>query len=103
VASTMISSELRDPRGGYLSEINDLVIDHENGRISDVVLTSIRGMGAKEVVAPFSTVSKTQETIFLYSAPEEAYQFHGEAPYIGLGVFTYTPNKRQRGALQPEN
>lgn len=78
-ASTMISSELKTPQGGYLAEISDLVIHPENGRITDVVLTHIRGMGAKEVVAPFSTVLKNGELIFLYSAPQEVYQFHREA------------------------
>jgi sporulation protein YlmC with PRC-barrel domain len=69
------------------------VIDPENGRVTDVVLTRIRGTGAKEVVAPFSTVSKILVTTFLYSAPEEVHQFHGEAPYESWGFHLYSKQK----------
>ncbi len=44
-AGTMISSQLRTPQGDYLAEISDLVIDPVDGRVSDVIITGIRGMG----------------------------------------------------------
>ncbi len=44
-ASTMISSQLRTTKGDYLAEINHLVIDPSNGRISNVALDRVRMMG----------------------------------------------------------
>src|SRR4030042_294324 len=44
--STMMSSELKTPQGNYLAEISDLLIDPANGRVSNVVITRIQGMGA---------------------------------------------------------
>jgi len=87
VASTMIWSQLKTPQGDYLAEIKDLVIDPVSGRVSNVVLTRIRGMGAEDVAVPFSTVSKIGQNIFIHRAPEDVYQFYGQTPYWSEGLY----------------
>jgi sporulation protein YlmC with PRC-barrel domain len=88
--SRMIYSELKTPQGNYLAEISDLLIDPANGRVSNVVITHIQGMGAKHIVIPFSTVSKTGDTTFVYNAPEDVFQFPGEGPYRSQGFYLYS-------------
>jgi sporulation protein YlmC with PRC-barrel domain len=88
--STMMSSELKTPQGNYLAEISDLLIDPANGRVSNVVITRIQGMGAKHIAIPLSAVSKTGESIFVYNAPEDVFQFPGEGPYRSQGFYLYS-------------
>lgn len=85
VVSAMISSELKSPQGHYLAEISDLVIDPANGHVSNIVLSRVRGMGAKSGVIPFSAVTKTGGAIYVYDAPEDTYRFIGEVPYQSGG------------------
>jgi len=99
-ASTMIWSQLRTSEGDYLAEISDLVIDPENGRVSAVILTRIREMGAKEVVVPFSSLSKTGRTIFVYNDPENVYRFYGEAPYRSEGFYLYSKQQEPMGSYK---
>ena len=88
--SRMMYSELKTPQGNYLAEISDLLIDPANGRVSNVVITRIQGMGAKHIVIPLSTVSKTGDTTFVYNAPEDVFQFPGEEPYRSHGFYLYS-------------
>jgi len=88
--SRMMYSELKTPQGNYLAEISDLLIDPANGRVSNVIITRIQGMGAKHIVIPLSTVSKTGDTIFVYNAPEDVFQFPGEGPYRSQGFYLYS-------------
>jgi sporulation protein YlmC with PRC-barrel domain len=92
-ASAMIWSELKTPDGHYVAEIIDLLIDPANGRVSDVVITHIRGMGSKKVGVPFSSVSRNGANIFIYNAPEDAYRFHGMAPYWSEGSHVYSKHE----------
>ncbi len=92
-ASAMIWSELKTPDGHYVAEIIDLLIDPANGRVSDVVITHIQGMGAKKVAVPFSSVSRNGANIFIYNAPEDVYRFHGMAPYWSEGSHVYSKHE----------
>jgi len=92
-ASAMIWSELKTPEGHYVAEIVDLLIDPTNGRVSDVVITRIQGMGAKKVAVPFSSVSRNGANIFVYNAPEGVYRFHGMAPYCSEGSHVYSKHE----------
>ena len=93
----MISSELKTPQGTYLAEISDLVIDPANGHVSNVVLARVRGMGSKDLVIPFSAVTKTGEATYLYNVPEDVYQFIGEAPYRSWGLNLHSEQKPAAG------
>ena len=99
-ASAIIRSELKTPEGHYVAEIIDLLIDPVNGRVSDVVITHIRGMGAKKVVVPFNTVSRTGGAIFVYNAPEDVYRFHGMAPYWSEGSHVYSKHEEPMGGYR---
>jgi sporulation protein YlmC with PRC-barrel domain len=99
-ASAMIHCELRTPEGHYVAEIIDLVIDPANGRVSDVVITRIRGMGAEKVAIPFSSVARNGANIFVYNAPEDAYRFHGMTPYWSEGFYQYSKHEESMGSYR---
>ncbi len=97
-ASTMISSQLRTPQGDYLAEISDLIIDPVDRRVSDIVLTGVRGMGGKPVIIPFKAVSRTGGAIFIYNAPEGVSQFGSDAPYRRWGLYLYSAHQKPVGS-----
>jgi sporulation protein YlmC with PRC-barrel domain len=98
--STVMSSELKTSQGGYLAEISDLLIDPANGRVSNVVITRIRGIGAKHIVIPFSTVSKTGDNLFIYNAPEDVYPVSGRDPYWSEGLYVYSKQQEPMGSYK---
>ena len=88
-ASQMIGSRLYGTDGVSFAQISGLVVDPANGTVSGVVLSSIPGLGAYEITVPYSTISRTGNDIFVYTAPEDVYQFYGEAPYWSEGLNRY--------------
>lgn len=100
-ASRMIGSELRTQDGIYLAEIEDLVIDPASGHVSNVILSNIYQMGAETVAVPFGTISKRPGgEIFVYSPPEDAYRFYGQAPYWSEGFYLYAKQSLPEGRLR---
>ncbi len=81
-----------------MAEIRDLVIDPVDGRVSNIVLTGIRGTGAKAVVIPFNAVSKTGGTIFIYNAPTGVSQFGSDGPYRRWGLDLFSEHQKPVGS-----
>ena len=100
-ASRMIGSEVRTQDGVYLAEIEDLAIDPASGHVSNVILSNIYEMGTETVAVPFSTISKSPGgEIFVYSPPEDAYQFYGQAPYWSEGFYLYANQSLPEGRVR---
>jgi len=88
-ASQMIGSQLYGTDGVSFALISDLVVDPATGHVSGVVLSNIPLLGAYEITVPYSTISRTGNDIFVYTAPEDVYQYYGEAPYWSEGLNRY--------------
>jgi sporulation protein YlmC with PRC-barrel domain len=97
-ASDMLWNQVRTPDGLYLAEISDLQADPATGRISQVVLSGIKNMGAEQIAVPFSAISKTGASIFVYDAPQDVSDHYGEFPFV-LGFARYSPDAAPAGSF----
>jgi sporulation protein YlmC with PRC-barrel domain len=70
-ASRMIGAQVVNRTGDPLGQITDLVIDSENGHISEVILSDVQGEGGEQVAVPFAALSHTGWDIFVFNKPEE--------------------------------
>jgi sporulation protein YlmC with PRC-barrel domain len=101
-ASSFIGSQVRDIRGFDLGQIHCFTVDPASGRISNVVLSDVPGMGAEFVFVPFASLTRTGANIFVHTPPEDAYYFYGESPYWTEGFYAYSqqpPKEAYAGSL----
>jgi sporulation protein YlmC with PRC-barrel domain len=98
--SRMLWSQVYTPDALYVATISDLVADFQTGRVSEVILSGIKNLGAREVCVPFGSVELTGHNIFVYHAPEDVYQYYGEAPYWDEGFYRYSGEKTPMGSFR---
>ena len=70
-ASRIVLGQLTTESGDYLGQISDLVIDSENGRILEAVVSDVQGRGGEKISVPFSAVSHRGSDVFVFDKPEE--------------------------------
>ena len=101
MVSTMIGKQLKDQKGNRVGEIKDFVIDQASGRVSHVILSQVRGMEAKPICVPFSTISETPGgEILVYHPPEVAQKYYGQAPYWSEGFYLYADQPMPMGSYE---
>ncbi len=82
-ASLMVDGQITTVSGDYLAQISDLVIDPENGQISEVVLSDIQGKGAEKLSIPLAALSHSEANLFVFDKPVEyRWRFSSNAPYF---------------------
>jgi sporulation protein YlmC with PRC-barrel domain len=91
-ASSFIGSQVYDIRGFEVGQVHCFTVDPASGRITNVVLSDVPGMGAEFVFIPFASLTRTGANLFVYTPPENAYYFYGEAPYWTEGFYSYSPD-----------
>ena len=98
-AMRLLGTTLYGPGGEYIGYVDDLAINASTGRIDSVLVTDIRGVGARVVAIPFDQISETGQNSFVYNPPEDVYSFYsgwtfGELPYDVYG-FNQLPPMRE--------
>ncbi len=101
MASGMVGKQLKDPSGNDVAKIRDFVIDPATGRVSYVILSQIRGMEAKSIAVPFSTISETPGgQMLVYHPTEVAEKYYGQAPYWSEGFYLYANRSTLMGSQE---
>ncbi len=81
-ASLMLEGQVTTESGEYLAGIRDLVIDPENGQISEVVLSGIQDRGGERVSIPPIALTHSGTNLFVFDkSVEYRWRFSRNAPY----------------------
>jgi sporulation protein YlmC with PRC-barrel domain len=85
-AGWLIGHRVYSPQGGELGQIEDLMIDRNDGHVALVILSGVRSFGAQFVAAPFSALERTGEDTFELNFDD----FYADWSIVGLSTLPST-------------
>ncbi len=92
----LLGTSLSTQTGVYIGDVTDLAINPSTGHIDSVLVTRMRGEGARVVAIPFDNILQTGDNSFAYVPPEDrewgyVVSNYSELPYDAYGFRHLAP------------